>query len=69
MKTSKSLTSVVVAAALVGAIGLAYAQTQMPSPPVDSPTPMANQPATGTMSAPSTDTSMQTERPMQADRN
>ena len=69
MKTSKSLTSVVVAAALVGAIGLAYAQTQMPSPPVDSSTPMANQPATGTMSAPSTDTSMQTERPMQADRN
>ena len=69
MKTSKSLTSAVVAAALVGAIGLAYAQTQMPTPPVDSSTPMANQPATGTMSAPSTDTSMQTERPMQADRN
>ena len=69
MKTSKSLTSIVVAAALVGAIGISYAQTQMPSPPVDSSTPMANQPATGTMSAPSTDTSMQTERPMQADRN
>ena len=69
MKTSKSLTSVVVAAALVGAIGLAYAQTQMPTPPVDQSTPMANQPTTGTMSAPSTDTSMQTERPMQADRN
>ena len=69
MKTSKSLTSIVVAAALVSAIGMAYAQTQMPSPPVDSSTPMANQPATGTMSAPSTDTSMQTERPMQADRN
>ena len=69
MKTSKSLTSAVVAAALVGAIGLAYAQTQMPTPPVDSSTPMANQPATGTMSASSTDTSMQTERPMQADRN
>ena len=69
MKTSKSLTSIVVAAALVGAIGMAYAQTQMPSPPVDSSTPMANQPATGTMPAPSTDTSMQTERPMQADRN
>jgi len=69
MKTSKSLTSVVVAAALVGAIGLAYAQTQMPSPPVDSSTPMANQPATATMPAPSTNTSMQTERPMQADRN
>ena len=69
MKSSKSLTSVVVAAALVGAIGLAYAQTQMPSPPVDSSTPMATQPATGTMSAPSTDTSMQTERPMQSDRN
>ena len=69
MKTSKSLTSAVVAAALVGAIGLAYAQTQMPTPPVDSSTPMANQPATGTTSAPSTDTSMQTERPMQADRN
>ena len=69
MKSSKSLTSVVVAAALVGSIGLAYAQTQTPTQPVDSSTPMANQPATGTMSAPSTDTSMQTERPMQADRN
>ena len=69
MKSSKSLTSVVVATALVGAIGMAYAQTQMPSPPVDSSTPMANQPTTGTMTPPSTDTSMQTERPVQADRN
>ena len=69
MKSSKSLTSVVVAAALVGSIGLAYAQTQAPSQPVDSSTPMANQPATGTMTAPSTDTGMKTERPMQADRN
>ena len=69
MKTSKSLTSAVVAAALVGSIGLAYAQTQMPTPPVDSSTPMTNQPSTDTTTAPSTDTSMQTERPMQADRN
>lgn len=69
MKSSKTLTSVVVAAALVGAIGLAYAQTQAPSQPMDSSTPMANQPATGTMATPSTDTSMQIERPAQADRN
>lgn len=69
MKTSKTLTSIVAAAALVGAIGLAYAQTQMPMPPADQSTPMTNQPATGTMSVPSTDTSMQSERPMQADRN
>ena len=82
MKTSKSLISIVVAASLVGAIGLAYAQTQTPSQPVDPSSamtnqpatggmsaPMANQPATGTMPAPSTDTSMQAERPVQADRN
>ena len=74
MKSSKTLTSAVVAATLVGAIGLAYAQTQtpqtqMPSQSTDSSTPMANQPATGTMSAPSTDASMQVERPAQADRN
>ena len=79
MKSSKTLTSAVVAATLAGAIGLAYAQTQMPqtqmpqsqmpSQPADSSVPMANQPATGTMSTPSTDTSMQTERPTQADRN
>lgn len=69
MKSSKTLTSAVVAAALAGAIGLAYAQTQTPSQPTDSPTPMANQPAADTIAAPSTDTSMQTERPAQADRN
>ena len=78
MKPSKTLTSAVVAAALVGAIGLAYAQTQTPSQPMDSSTPMANQPATGsmanqpatgTMGSPSSDTAMQAERPAQSDRN
>ena len=61
MKSSKTLTSAVVAAALVGAIGLAYAQTQTPSQSTDSSTPMTNQFSTGTM--------MQTERPAQSDRN
>lgn len=78
MKSSKTLTSAVVAVALAGAIGLAFAQTQTPSQPMDSSTPMANQPATGTMGnqpatgtmgAPTTDTTMQSERPAQADRN
>ena len=69
MKSSKTLTSVVVAAALVGAIGLAFAQTQPPAQPMDSSTPMATQPATGTMGSPSSDTTMQTERPAQSDRN
>ena len=77
MKSSKHLTSAGVAALLAGAIGLAYAQTQtpmqtptqMPSQAVDSSTPMTTPPATSAMPAPSADTSMQTERPAQADRN
>jgi len=78
MKSSKTLTSAVVAVALVGTIGLAFAQTQTDSQPINSPTPMANQPATGTMgtqpgmdtmAAPTTDTTMQNERAAQADRN
>lgn len=77
MKSAKHLTSAAVAALLTGAIGLAYAQTQMPmqtptqmpSQAVDSSTPMTTPPATSAMPAPSADTSMQTERPAQADRN
>ena len=78
MKSSKTLTSAVVAVALAGAIGMAFAQTQTPSQPTDSSTPMANQPATGTMgtqlgvdtmAAPTNDTTMQSERAAQADRN
>ena len=61
MKSSKTLVPAVVAAALVGAIGLAYVQTQTPSQSTDSSTPMTNQFSTGTM--------MQTERPAQSDRN
>lgn len=61
MKSSKTLVSAVVAAALVGAIDLAYVQTQTPSQSTDSSTPMTNQFSTGTM--------MQTERPAQSDRN
>ena len=48
MKSLKTFTSGVVAAALVGAIGLAYAQTQTPSQSTDSSTPMSNQSSTGT---------------------
>lgn len=81
MKSSKTLTSAVVAAALVGGIGLAYAQTQDPSQSMQ-PAPMqqmqpaapgagtmANQPSTDAAATPSTDTSFQAERPAQADRN
>ena len=56
MKSSKTLTSAVVAAALVGAIGLAYAQTQTPSQSTDPSTPMTNQSSTGTMGSPSNGT-------------
>ena len=81
MKSLKTLTSAAVAAALVGGIGLAYAQTQDPSqtmqaaptqqmtPATPGASPMANQPSTNAMTSPSTDTSFQTERPAQADRN
>ena len=37
MKTSKTLTSAVVAAAILGGIGLAYAQTQDPSQSTQTP--------------------------------
>ena len=56
MKSSKTLTSAVVAATLVGAIGLAYAQTQTPSQSTNSSTPMTNQSSTGTMGSSSTGT-------------
>lgn len=85
MKSPKALTSAIVAVALAGGIGLAYAQTS-DSTMGNNPT-MQNQgagsgaaaggnaamnPAPGADSgntAPSMGTSMQTERPAQADRN
>lgn len=72
MRASKPLASVVAAAAVVGAIGLAYAQdtsTTTPSTPADQT--MQNQ-GTTTPSTPSTSTDTAvtpTERPAQADRN
>ncbi len=81
MKSSKTLTSAFVAAALVGGIGLAYAQTQDPSqtmqsaptqqmePAAPAANAMTNQPSTDAAATPSTDTSFQAERPAQADRN
>jgi hypothetical protein len=78
MRASKTLASAVAAAAVVGAIGLAYAQTPDPSTQSGSPTdtsaqPMQNQVTTPDSSAPSTTTSdtaaTPTERPAQADRN
>ena len=78
MKSPKALTSAIVAAALAGGIGLAYAQTSDTNTtapganPAFNSAPAANSSA-DTMAtpapAPSTDTSMQTERPAQADRN
>ncbi|MCZ8256872.1 MAG: hypothetical protein O9353_03725 [Bacteroidia bacterium] len=73
MKASKTLASAVAAAAVVGAIGMAYAQTPdtttQPASPTDtSSQTMQNQPAD--TSTPSTDMSAApTERPAQADRN
>jgi len=81
MKASKTLASAVAAAAVVGAIGLAYAQTPdttaPPATPADtSGQTMQNQgttsPSMSTESpSPSTSstTGLQAERPAQADRN
>jgi hypothetical protein len=75
MKASKTLTSLVAAAAVAGSIGLAYAQTtDMTTPPAtpSAPATMENQGTTTTTpSTPSTTepAGMQAERPAQADRN
>ena len=80
MKASKTLTSLVAAAAVAGSIGLAYAQTTTPDTTTPSATPtapstMGNQGTTTTTTTPSampttTDPAgMQTERAAQADRN
>ena len=78
MKASKTLTSLVAAAAVAGSIGLAYAQTTPAEPTTPSamptaPTTMENQGTTTTTpSAMPTTTppaGMQTERAAQADRN
>ena len=77
MKASKTLTSLVAAAAVAGSIGLAYAQTTTPDTTTPSATPtapstMGNQGTTTTPSAMPTTTDpagMQTERAAQADRN
>ena len=78
MKASKTLTSLVAAAAVAGSIGLAYAQTTTPDTTMPSATPTTpsttgNQGTTTTTpSAMPTTTEpagMQTERAAQADRN
>ena len=80
MKASKTLTSLVAAAAVAGSIGLAYAQTTTPDTTTPTATPtapstMGNQGTTTTTTTPSampttTDPAgMQTERAAQADRN
>lgn len=74
MKPSKTMASLVAAAAVAGSIGLAYAQTTDTTPPATAPdTTMQNQGTTtpGAMTAPSTSepAGTQTERPAQADRN
>jgi hypothetical protein len=80
MTVSKFLISTAAAAAVVGSIGLAYAQTSSPGSQTDQTTlPNQTQPSaqtepsnTGTTPMnPSTDTSTMTmtERPAQADRN
>ncbi|MES1980708.1 MAG: hypothetical protein V4451_21915 [Pseudomonadota bacterium] len=78
MKSPKALTSAIVAAALAGGIGLAYAQTADQGAGNGAPganaafnsAPAANNSAdTMAAPAPSTDTSVQVERPAQADRN
>ena len=80
MNASKPLTSALVATAIVGAIGLAYAQTSDTATPPAVPDtaaqpmqnpPMQNQPAPDTSTAPTrNDTAvMPIERPARADRN
>ncbi len=87
MKSPKAITAAIVAVALTGGIGLAYAQTTDSTTSNDTmqnqgagsgtapganaafnSAPAANSADTGT-AAPGTDTSFQTERPAQADRN
>lgn len=73
MRASKTLASAVAAAAVVGAIGLAYAQdtsTTTPATPADQT--LQNQGSTSPSTSPSSGTDMAvtpTERPAQADRN
>jgi hypothetical protein len=75
MKASKTLTSAVVATALVSAIGLAYAQSADTTSPMSpdaagtSGQAVQNQPSSDTSATTNADTSFQTERPAQADRN
>lgn len=81
MKASKALASLMAAAAVVGSIGLAYAQTTTTTPDTTTPSATPTAPAapgnqgatTTTPSAMPTTTEraagMQTERPAQADRN
>jgi hypothetical protein len=80
MKASKTLTSLLAAAAVAGSIGLAYAQTTDTTQPPSSPAMPAPAESQGTTTmtpsatpSPSTTTEpsagMQTERPAQADRN
>lgn len=77
MKASKTLASLLAAAAVAGSIGLAYAQTTTPDSSAPSTTPaapaMGNQGTTtttpSTMPAATEPAGMQTERPAQADRN
>lgn len=82
MKASRTLTSLVAAAAVAGSIGLAYAQTTAPdtTTPSAAPTTPAMPAATGNQGTTTTTTpsamptttgpaGMQTERAAQADRN
>lgn len=75
MKASKTLASAFAAAAVVGAIGMAYAQTPGTTTTTPADQTMQNQVTTPDSAAPAaapatTDTTgFQAERPAQADRN
>ena len=79
MKASKTLTSLLAAAAVAGSIGLAYAQTTdttqpptspaMPAPAESQGTTTMTPSATPSPSSTEPAAGMQTERPAQADRN
>ena len=79
MNASKTLTSLVAAAAIVGSLGFAYAQTTpTPAAPATTPstevTPAPMAPAQGTLSTPATspapaDSGMNSELAPKADRN
>ena len=71
MNASRTLTSLIAAAAIVGSVGFAYAQTTTtPAAPMAPMQGMTSEPATATAPAPApADSGMNSELAPKADRN